>query len=270
MEAGIPVITPDRLGSEARGRVLELEPDLMVCFAYGRIFGPRFLGLFPNGSINVHPSLLPRHRGPTPIEAAILEGDEVTGISIQSMAPEMDAGDVFAQEEFPLAANVTAGTLAAEVSKRAPALALSVVEAIYAGTARPVAQDGANATYCRHIDDEAMRIDWSAPAARIERSVRAYSERKGPWTTIGGDRIRVLEAAPAHVADGPGGEPSAPVWQRGTSGRILGLDSAKQILVQTGDGVLAVRKLQPAGRKPMDARSFVNGRPDSIGAVFGT
>ena len=278
------VLTPERLGAAARGRIAEIGPDLMVCFAYGRIFGPKFLSLFPKGAINVHPSLLPRHRGPTPIEAAILEGDEVTGITIQSMALEMDAGDIFAQEEIPLGHKTTSGMLAATVAERAPALTLSVVEAIFAGTARSQPQDADEATYCRHIDDEAMRIDWTAGAARIERAVRAFSERKGPWTTLGGDRIRILEAArppaaPAPTAPAPGGPaaetagPAAEVAGAGAPaapGRILGLDSAKRILVQTGDGVLAVYRLQPAGRKPMDAHSFVNGRPDSIGAVFGT
>ena len=109
----IPVLQPERLDAEARQQIAAYAPDLLVCVAYGRLFGPKFLALFPQGAINLHPSLLPRYRGPSPIGAAILGGDRETGVTVQWISREMDAGDVLAQEVIPLHGDETTPSLGA-------------------------------------------------------------------------------------------------------------------------------------------------------------
>lgn len=279
----VPLLQPERLNAPAREAVGALDADLMVCFAYGKIFGPRFLSLFSAGSINIHPSLLPRHRGPTPLSAAILSGDPVTGVTIQRIGREMDAGEILYQLRLPLSDTTDVVALSEVAARRGAEAAVAVVRALDDGAKRGVAiselpQLEDRATYCSLVDDGALRIDWTEPAAAIARMIRAYADRKGPWTLLEGERVRLLEgcvaasdALPAVTAGGdaslrhaaPGG-----IHAPGP-GRVLGLDSRKGILIQTGDGVLVLRRLQPSARKPMDSGAFVNGRPAVLDARFG-
>jgi methionyl-tRNA formyltransferase len=268
LELGVPVFQPEHLRTAARAQVAMLEPDVLACFAYGKIFGPRFLELFPSGALNVHPSLLPRYRGPAPIPAAILAGDDETGVTVQDVALEMDAGDILAQERIPLTGTETTATLSQAAARVGAELLAEVLDRIQAGTVTRTPQDADEATYTSLVEKSDGQIDWRRSATEIERMVRAYTPWPHAYTSFRAERLVILEAAVASVAEsddeGPNGESGEPV-----PGRVLRVDTPNGILVETGNGLLALRKLQLQSRKPLDWKSFLNGVHDFIGAVLG-
>jgi methionyl-tRNA formyltransferase len=260
-EAGLkpPVIMkPERLGGEARREIEALEPDLLISFAYGRIFGPKFLALFPLGGLNIHPSLLPAYRGPTPIPQAILNRDRETGITVQRLALEMDCGNILAQESFPLGGMETGAGLSEEMARRAAGLIPRVLRAVAAGTAEDRVQDGGRASYCRLLSREDGRINWSKGALDIEAQVRAFTPWPLSWTLDEDRSLYILKASA-----GEGAVPPAP------PGTVLGVDRNRGILVQTGDGVLAVSMLQYQTKKALEWRAFLNGVRDFTGRRLG-
>jgi methionyl-tRNA formyltransferase len=251
---------PEKLDAAVREAVDALAPDLLVSFAYGHIFGPRFLSRFPLGGINVHPSLLPRHRGATPIPAAILGRDRETGVSIQRLAPEMDAGDILAQERIPLAGRETTLSLGAIAAEKGAELLVQVIRDIESGRAVGMPQNDAEATYCSFIGKDDGLIDWSEGAAELDAKIRAYT----PWplcrTVHRGQGLYILEASPyKEGAADSSGETPAP-------GTVLGTDGEAGILVRTGDGILAVSRLQYAAKKALPWRDFLNGARDFVGS----
>lgn len=256
-DAGIPILQPPTLRTDARRAVAELNPDLLVCVAYGRIFGPKFLSLFARGGINLHPSLLPRFRGPAPIPAAILAGDATTGVSIQRLALEMDAGDVLAQHEVPLAGSETTASLSAQLAELGATMLCEVVDGLAAGTAAGSAQQAQLATYTMTIRKAHGLIDWRLPAAMIDRAVRAYTPWPVAYTTLAGERLSVLAA---HPEDG----------NQDAAGAVPGqvIEARKRVVVATGHGFLSVDRLQLQGRKPLDAAAFCNG-VELAGVVLG-
>jgi methionyl-tRNA formyltransferase len=259
LELGVPVLQPETLRSEARREVDALEPDLLACFAYGKIFGPRFLELFRLGGVNVHPSLLPRHRGPAPLPAAILAGDAQTGVTVQRLALEMDAGDILAQESFPLTGTETTASLGEAVAPLGGRLLVEVLDRFERGEIEPRPQDPSQATYTRLVQKEDGRIDWCSSAATIDRMVRAYSPWPKAFTTWRGERLNVLEAICI----------PEPADSEAVPGRVLRVDTSLGVLVETGNGLVALRKLQLQSRNPLDWRSFLNGVHDFLGAVLG-
>jgi methionyl-tRNA formyltransferase len=251
-------LKPEKLDASLRDAVAALAPDLLVSFAYGRIFGPRFLSLFPLGGINLHPSLLPRHRGATPIPAAILGRDRETGLSVQRLAPEMDAGDILAQERIPLNGRETTLSLGGIAAEKGAELLVSVIRDIELDRAAGTRQNDAEATYCSVICRDDGLIDWSEGAEELDAKIRAYT----PWplcrTAHAGRDLYILEAAPyrERLAGHDGAAP----------GTILGVDKAAGILAQTGNGILAVSRLQYAAKKALPWRDFLNGAGDFVGS----
>lgn len=267
LAAGIPVLQPERLGGDAREAVQRLEPDLLVCAAYGRIFGPKFLSLFPEGGINVHPSLLPRFRGPTPIQATILAGDSEAGVTVQYLAPELDSGDILAQEAVRLTGTERYPDLEALLSALGGRLLRDVVVDLEARTAVPRPQNHDRAVYCPMIKKEDGRIDWSLPAEQIDRMARAYDPWPGLYTFLNGERLGIKELGVAGVT-GPARETPAPETTPPRPGCVVGVDKGLGILVQTGQHLIALRRIQPAGRKTMDHMALVNGNPAVREACF--
>jgi methionyl-tRNA formyltransferase len=260
---GFPILKPARLDAEAREQVTELKPDLLVSFAYGRIFGPKFLALFPLGGINIHPSLLPKYRGPSPVQAAILNLDSETGITIQKLAPRMDSGDILCQESLKLSGKETAGSLS-EVMAQKAALLLPEVLANYASvSAKAAPQDHVKASYCALIQREDALIDWNRGAAEIEAKIRAFN----PWplchTIQNGKELSIIEAGVYKTA--ANGQPS-PASQPGL---VLGIDKQHGILVQTGEGILCITRLQYQAKKALFWRDFLNGARDFPGSQLG-
>jgi methionyl-tRNA formyltransferase len=252
-----PQFKPTILEKAVRDEIAVLKPDLLVSFAYGRIFGPRFLSIFPLGGINIHPSLLPKYRGATPIPAAILGREQETGVTIQRLAREMDAGDILAQERFPLNGRETTLSLSTIAAVKGAELLIRVIRDLALDKAVGRRQNNDKASYCGLIRSEDGLIDWSQSAADIDAKIRAYT----PWplcrTVHGKEILYILE----------GGLSGAGVSGAGTvPGTVLGIDKNSGILVQTGDGVLAVRRLQYAAKKALAWRDFLNGARDFIGA----
>jgi methionyl-tRNA formyltransferase len=265
-EAGLEpplILKPEKLGSQAREEIKALGPDLLISFAYGRIFGPKFLALFPLGGINIHPSLLPAYRGPAPIPQAILNRDRETGISVQRLAPEMDCGDILAQESFPLAGTETGDSLSEEMARRAAALLPRVLEDLALGTLKEMPQDSGKASYCGLLSRDDGRIAWAGGALDIEAKIRAYTPWPLSWTLDGDQRLYILRGSA--VPPGEGG-PGTPTEAPGT---VLGIDRDRGILVQTGDGAVAVSALQYGGKKALEWRSFLNGARNFIGKRLG-
>jgi methionyl-tRNA formyltransferase len=261
MPEALPQFKPETLDGPLREAIAAVKADLLVSFAYGRIFGPAFLSLFPLGGINVHPSLLPKYRGATPIPAAILGRETETGVTIQRLAREMDAGDILAQERIPLNGRETTLSLGEVAAKTGAELLIRVLMDRVLDKAPGKRQNNAEATYCGLIRSEDGLIDWSGRAADIDARIRAYT----PWplcrTVHGKDTLYILEGqAQGAQAGGVPGAGTVPV------GTVLGIDKNSGILIQTGDGVLAVRRLQYAAKKALAWRDFLNGARDFIGA----
>ena len=253
------VMKPLKLDSAIREQVKELKPDLLVSFAYGRFFGPKFMDLFPLGGINIHPSLLPKYRGPAPIQAAILNRDSVTGITVQTLEKEMDSGDILAQEQFQLTGKETSGSLTEIMAKKAPAILAGVLKEIASSSVRRKAQNHSEAGYCSLVKREDGLIDWNRSAAEIEAEIRAFD----PWPlcrTIHKGRELLLLKASVYKNGTIRGEP----------GIVLGIDKQEGILVQTGEGILAVRELQYQAKKALVWQDFLNGSRDFAGSKLGS
>jgi methionyl-tRNA formyltransferase len=281
----LALFKPLKLDAPFREAAAAWRFDLLVSFAYGRIFGPKFLALFPLGGINVHPSLLPKYRGPSPIPAAILGGDRETGVTIQTLAAEMDSGDILAQERFSLTGRETAASLGETVAERAARMLPPLLGAIAAGTAKGRPQDPAGATWCSLLAKEDGRIDWSMGAGEIDARIRAFTPWPLSWTAHDGQELCILEARPYEPAGGPRGgtafpapgpalsgeTAAAPPAAGGTAapGAVLGVDTQWGILVQTGDGILAVERLQYRAKKALGWKDFLNGARAFTGSRLG-
>jgi methionyl-tRNA formyltransferase len=251
------ILKPEKLDASVRELVANLKPDILVSFAYGKIFGPKFLGLFPRGGINIHPSLLPKYRGATPIPAAILNRDRETGITIQTLALQMDAGDILFQDRIELSGRETTESLSRWAAQRGAELLLPVLRGIAEGTLQGQPQDESKATYCSIISRDDGWISWSASALEIDAKIRAYT----PWplcaTKHAGQVLYILKAFPISNPE---------LCTTALPGTVLGIDKKAGILIQTGEGMLAVQQLQYATRKALDWATFLNGAKQFIGS----
>ncbi len=257
-EHKIPLFTPEHLDPGCRSQISAVNPDILVCFAYGHIFGPKFLQLFRFGGINLHPSLLPKYRGCTPVNAAILNMDRETGISVQIIAQGMDEGDILAQEIVNLTGSETAGSLLDYSAAHGATLLCGVLAFCGKNGALPEGKtQTGTASYTKIITKENGRINWSRTAAEIDAQIRAYTPEPGCWTTEKDTPLRILSA---HPSDSP--ELSVP------PGTVVSFDKKQGILIQTGRGLLAVTMLQRQAKKALDAAAFMNGAKDFIGTVL--
>jgi methionyl-tRNA formyltransferase len=255
---GIPVLQPERVrdpGFQAELRALA--PDLIVVAAYGKILPRAVLDIPPHGCLNVHASLLPRHRGAAPIAWAILAGDAVTGVTIMAMSEQMDAGDVFLERETPIAADDTAGSLGERLAHMGADAIAEAIDGIRSGVLRAVPQPAAGITFAPRIEREHCILDWTRAAVALERQVRALAPEPSAFTTLGGRRLKVHRAA----------------LGRGTAGVAPGVVVAsgpEGIHVATGDGILALREVQLEGRRRLAAADFLAGHPVAPGTCLGS
>jgi methionyl-tRNA formyltransferase len=253
----IPVAQPERArGPEFLARLHDARPDALLVASYGEILRQDVLDVAPRGAFNVHASLLPRHRGASPIQAAILAGDAETGVSVQRMVLALDEGDVVHEERTPIGAHENAGELLERLAALGAVAALRALEAIEDGTAVQRPQDADRATYAKRIRKDEGAIDWTPDAESVDRHVRARTPWPGARTTAGGAEITVLDARPraghAHAA---------------RPGTVL--ESRAGLLVACGRGALEIRALKPAGKGRMDALAWLRGARLPFDARFG-
>ena len=254
----LPIFQPASLRGEAEQQQFEsLKPDAAVVAAYGMILPRGILNTPRLGCLNIHPSLLPRHRGASPVPAAILCGDEVTGATVMLLDEGLDTGPVVAQVSTPIGGNETAGELTLRLFEMGADLLIRVLPDLDDGTLRPAAQRTEDATMTGRLSRRDGRIDWSAPARRIERMVRAYHPWPGTYTAWDERTIKILEAAVSDSEAAHFGPPGTVMADR------------RSIEIATGDGALRVLRLQLEGRRAVSASEFVTGHGGIDGAVLG-
>lgn len=256
---GLPILQPSSARDPQFVAALRaLAPDVLLVASYGEILKPELLDLAPRGALNVHASLLPRHRGASPIQAAILAGDRETGVTIQRMAQKLDEGDVLLLEKTPIREHETAGELLERLAHIGGEAAVRALDLLERGAARFTPQDPALATYARKIQKEAGRVDWSQPADAIARMVRALTPWPGARTIEpGGSEIVLLDV---HVDEGRASGGFSP-------GAILPAKNA--LVVATGTRPLEIQALKPAGKGRMDGAAWLRGVRLEPGARFG-
>ena len=255
-ELGLPLFQPDSLRNpQALARLEEARPSVIVVAAYGEILRPDVLSLPPKGCVNVHASLLPRHRGAAPVAAAILAGDELTGVTIMLMDAGMDTGLILAQAEEPILPDDTTGTLTPRLARLGARLLVDTLPRWLYGELEPRPQDGSQATYAPLIRKEDGLIDWTQPAAFIERQVRAFDPWPSAYTYWQGRRLRITKA-------------EALLSWCGTEepGRVVETDEG--VGVATGEGALLLRELQLAGKRCIDCDRFLHGQPGFVGSTL--
>jgi methionyl-tRNA formyltransferase len=243
LERGIPVLQPESLRDEAAASELAaLEPDLLVVAAYGLILPQNVLDIPTHGCLNVHASVLPRWRGAAPIQAAILAGDEVTGVSLMSMTAGLDCGPVFHVEKALIHERETAGELHDRLAALGGEVLVAKLDAIIAGDIPAEEQDDSLATYAPKIAKDDARIDWSLSADEVARRIRAYNPFPGAFCFVGETRIKIWRAS---LIDGAG-----------DPGTILHYDR-DAIVVGCGAGALSLEELQLPGKRRAPAHEFV-------------
>jgi len=254
IERGLEVRQVRSLKDEnAVASLAQLQPDVIVVASYGLILPKKVLAIPPCGCINLHPSLLPRHRGPTPIPSAILAGDAETGVSIMLMDEGIDTGPILSQQKVPIAPDDTAGSLTEKLSQLSARLLMETLPGWLSGSITPQPQREADATYTRLLDKADGEIDWRLPAVDIERRVRAFHPWPGCYTRWRGKTLKVMAATPL-------------AGKRGTPGQTMATDDG--VGIQTGDGTLVLRQVQLEGKRPMDIAEFLRGQRDFIGSTL--
>ncbi len=252
----LPINQPQK-ASEIVEELRGLKPDLITVAAFGQILKHPVLEIPKYGCINVHASLLPRYRGAAPIQQVILNGEKVTGITIMYMAKGLDEGDIILQKEIEIDPKETYGTLHDKLSRLAPELLLKAIDLIAEGRAPRISQDHSQATYAHKIDKGETLIDWSLPAPAIERRIRAFDPHPPAFTYYKGRRIIIGEAEVITASS-----------EKHLPGEIIDIAEGK-LKVATGEGMLAISELQPAGKRRMKTSEFIRGYRPEVGEVLG-
>jgi methionyl-tRNA formyltransferase len=248
--AGVPVLQPVRpVGDVFAASLRRLEPDLGVVVAYGHILRPEVLSVPPRGMINVHASLLPRHRGAAPIQHAILAGDRETGISIMQMEEGLDSGPVLHHVATPIGADETAGALAGRLADLGAAALVEAIALHASGLAHAEPQDHSKATYAPKLDRELARLVWQRDATALVRQIRAFDPAPGAWTNLNGTTLKLFGATPA-----PGS---------GDAGAVL--ETGGRLVIAAGTGAVAVSEVQPAGKTRLPVEAWLRGRGVAVG-----
>jgi methionyl-tRNA formyltransferase len=258
LRMGLPVM--QTAGFRSAGALAELaafKPDVIVICAFGQILPQSVLDIPRRQCLNIHFSRLPRHRGASPVAAAILAGDDFTGVSVQLVREKLDTGPVLAAAAIPVFPADNTGTLTEKLAIIGAHLLQEALTAWWRGEIEPRPQNEAGASYFSQVKKEDGEIDWRLPAMAVWRRVRAFYPWPGCYTNWRGKLLKIIEAAPM------AGEISAGI------GQVVALTGQDDMLgIGTGEGVLGVLKLQLAGKRIMNAAEFVRGQRDFIGAVL--
>ena len=260
-QLGVDVWLPETVNcDQAREKLAAMEPDLLVVCDYGEILKSATLEVSRLGGTNLHGSLLPKYRGAAPVQWAVLNGDVETGNTVIQMTPGLDAGPCLGVQRIAIDPDETAGELEARMAEQGAELVLTVVGQLEAGNAKPITQDKSQATKAPRLTKEDGRIDWSRSAAQIKNQVRAlqpWPRAFTHWQRSEGEPLRLIVH---RVSLGEGA-----VAEAGTVVSIAG-----ELAIATGDGVLRLEQVQPAGKRAMDVGEFMRGYPLQLGDRLGS
>jgi methionyl-tRNA formyltransferase len=249
----VPVLQPTRpTGAEFYRTIRDLAPDVGVVVAYGHILKPDLLAIPPRGMVNVHPSLLPELRGAAPVEWAILNGLEKTGVTIMQMGAGLDSGPILHQIPHRIPNDVTGGELSEHLAEMGAQALVEALELLEANVLKPVAQKDSNATYAPKLTREVARVSWNEPANAVARKMLALDPRPGAWAELDGNEVKLFRAQLADVTGQPG--------------EVLTTDG--RLLIAAGAAAVAVQEVQPAGKPRMAAADWVRGRGVAVGQRF--
>lgn len=256
----LPVVQPISLKkAEVVTELAGFQPEIIVVAAFGQILPEAVLNIPRLGAINIHPSLLPRHRGASPVASAILAGDEFTGVSIMLMDKGLDTGPVLSRAQIPVSDRDNTGSLTLKLSLIAAHLLQDVLSSWLWGQLTPQPQDEASATLSSTITKEAGEIDWNLSAVDIWRRVRAFYPWPGSYTKWRGKMLKIIEAVLL---------PQVKAARVGQAVATSGKGSRTGFGISTGDGVLGVLQVQLEGKRAMSAVEFLRGQRQLIGAVL--
>jgi methionyl-tRNA formyltransferase len=253
-EAGIPVFQPERIRKTGTEDLRNLKPDLCVTAAFGQILSQEVLDIPPEGNINVHASLLPKHRGAAPIAHAIMNGDKKAGVTTMMMDAGIDTGDMLLQEETAVGESETCGELTERLSLIGAELLIRTIRAMEAGTLKRIRQNEAEMTYDPMLTKELGRPDWTRSAGEIRGLINGLN----PWPCVSvpldGGRLKLLRAVGAEGS----GEP----------GTVLRADSKGGLVIACGNGAVRILELQAPGGKQMKAEDYLRGHGIPEGCVL--
>ncbi len=253
----VPVFQPENIKNAAAITDLaRLKPEVIIVAAYGQILPPEVLSLPEFGCLNVHPSLLPRHRGPSPVASALLAGDAVAGATIMLITMDLDGGPILAQRKIVIAPDDTAGSLTTKLMSIGAPLLTEVLTGWADGKICPQSQDDTRATYSKLHTGGDGEVKWQLSAEEIERMVRAYSPWPGSYTWWRGKRLRLCQA---RLASGD---------LHGQPGQVVALPQSSAAGVVTGKGTLMLCRVQAAGKREMSIDEFVRGQSDFVGSLL--
>jgi methionyl-tRNA formyltransferase len=253
---GINIFQPEKVSDPVfTASLRKIGADVFVVVDYGQLLSKEILELPRKYCVNLHPSLLPKYRGASPVNRAILNGDAETGNTVMKMAERMDAGSIIMQEKTGIAAHEDAAGLLERLSRTGADLMLRTLEAIETGRESLVEQDENEASYAPKLRKQEGEIDWARPASEIIRKIKGMQPWPGAFTYLGGKMLKILEAVIADAGD-KGGIPGT-------------IRDEKELLVNTGEGAIRVNKLQLAGKKAMTQAEFLRGHRLEKGAHLG-
>lgn len=258
MERQIPVIQPETFKANVVAEELAcFQPELIVVAAFGSILPPEVVSLPRFGCLNVHASLLPRHRGPSPVANAILCGDELTGVTIMLMNAGLDTGPMLAQQKVGISFMDTTGSLSSKLADVGAKLLLQTLPRWVEGELKPQAQDESQASYSRMITSKEGELDWHLPAVHLWRMVRAYNPWPSCYSWYQGKRLKIHRTIPL----GDEG--------KGEIGQVIALAEQPAVGVVTAQGALGLCEVQLEGKRPMSVTDFARGKRDFIGCILG-
>ena len=248
--AGIPVLQPVRpVGDVFTASLRRLEPELGIVVAYGHILRPEVLSLPPRGMINVHASLLPRHRGAAPIQQAILAGDTETGITIIQMEEGLDSGPILHRVTTPISPDETAGSLAARLADLGAEALVEALSLCSGGLVRPQPQDHSLATYAPKLGRDVARLVWEHDATLLVRQIRAFDPAPGAWANLDSGTLKLFGATETEGSGEPG----------------TVLEAGDRLVIAAGTGAIAVSEVQLAGKTRLPVQDWLRGRGISVG-----
>ncbi|NLO10594.1 MAG: methionyl-tRNA formyltransferase [Clostridiales bacterium] len=236
--------------------IRDLEPEVIVVAAFGQLLPKELLDIPPYGCVNVHASLLPKYRGAAPIQAAIINGEEITGVTIQYMDVKLDTGDIILQESIPIADNETGGSLYDKLAQLGASLLVKALGKLEDGTATRTPQDDSLATHVKMMDKEMGNIDFTQPAISIERMIRGLNPWPSAYTKLNGKTLKLWSAAVVEYSNS------------GQAGEVVKVDK-DTITIMTGKDALEIHELQLEGKKRLSCDAFLRGYPVETGTILG-